>query len=335
MVTIKDVAAKAGVSTATVSRAMSGNGQVNEETRLRVLAAVEELGYVPNAFARGLKTRQSRLIGMILPDIEDPFFAQIAAGIEKIALDHGFQVLYGNSLGRIEREAKHIETMLSRNVDGFILSTADDPLPPAKHLLDMGIPCVLLDDVPKGSPVDGVQVDNFIGMRMLVDHLLDLGHRRIGFIAGRVPSQPARERIDGFCERFVARGLPVPDDLIRPGGWAAEEATTRTLRLLEDHPETTALIGSSTMLTVGLMRGLRAAGLRVPEDVSVASFDDVPIAADLNPFLTAVRQPVDAMCAAVCDLLNGRIFGTRKGDPELVVVPPDLHVRVSTKAITP
>lgn len=333
MVTIKDVAARAGVSTATVSRAMSGKGQVSEDTRLRVLAAVEELGFVPSAVARGLKTRRSHLIGLILPEINDPFFAEIAAEVEEIASDMTFQVIVGTSLGHVDREMAHINTMLSHHVDGIMLSAALDPRPSIERIERGGVPCVLIDDVPKGRQVDGVQVDNLQGMEMLTEHLLDLGHRRIGVVAGRVPSTPAVERIEGYRAAFRRRGLPVPEELIRPGLWTVDTAEARTTELLATHPDVTALISMSTLITVGTLRAARATGRRIPENLSVASFDDVALAAEISPFLTATRQPVQAMCRELCRMLLGRIDGTRTGPAERVIIPPTLHIRASTQRL--
>ncbi len=332
MATIRDVAERAGVSTATVSRALNHRGYCSPGVRERVSAAAEALGYVPNALARGLKTRRSQLIGLLAPHLTDPFFTVVAQEVEHVASARGFQVLLGIGLGDPAREAAYLDLMLAHHVDGVLIAPAGAPDAPVRRLVAAGTPAVVIDDVPGEPLVDAVRADNVGGARQLVTHLRALGHHRIALINGRAGSTSGREREQGFREAFAEAGAPLDESLIRNGGWTADDAARRAADLLREPNGPTAIVTASALLAAGSLRALRVAGLRVPGDVALASFDDVPFAADLDPFLTVVAQPAATIGCLATTMLIDRITGDDAGPPREVVLPVTLEVRRSCGA---
>lgn len=332
MATIRDVAERAGVSTATVSRALNHRGYSSSAVRQRVAAAAEALGYVPNALARGLKTRRSQLVGLLAPDLIDPFFGVVAQEVERVAAARGFQVLLGLGHGDAAREAACLDLMLARHVDGVLIAPAGEPGPPVRRLVAAGTPAVVIDRVPNGLPVDAVRADNVGGARQLASHLLALGRHRIALIDGHADSTSGRERERGFRLAFADAGVPLDEALIRHGGWAGDSAW-RVAGLLREPGRPTAIVAVSARLAAGVERSLRQAGVRVPEDIALASFGDVPFAADLDPFLTVAVQPAAAMGRRAATMLIDRITGDDVAPPREVVLPVTLDVRRSCGAV--
>lgn len=332
MATIRDVAERAGVSTATVSRALNDRGYCSSGVRDRVRAAAESLGYVPNALARGLKTRRSLLIGLLVPGLTDPFFTDVAQGVESVASARGFQVLLGIGLRDQAREAAYLDLMLAHHVDGVLIAPAGDADAPVRRLVAAGTPTVVIDDVPDESLVDAVRADNVGGARQLANHLLALGHRRIALLNGRVASTSACERERGFRQAFADAGLPLDERLVRHGGWTTDDAAHRAADLLREPDRSTAIVAASAPLAAGTLLAMRAVGLRAPDDVALASFDDIPFAADLDPFLTVAAQPAAAMGRRAAAMLIERIAGDETGPPREVVMPVTLEVRRSCGA---
>jgi LacI family transcriptional regulator len=329
MTTIRDVANRAGVSTATVSRALSGRGYVDARTRRLVEAAAAELNYIPNALARGLKTRRSGLIGLVVPEIADPFFSLLAQGIELAASAHGFQVLLGASLGDRDREARYVNLMLAHEVDGAIVCPAREASATWALLEHRDTPVVFVDDYPEDAPVDAVVSDNFGGMQMLTEHLLGLGHRRIGFVGGRLSSVSGRLRAEGYATALEGAGMPVDRDLLQSGPWTIEDGERMAGALLDLPRPPTAMLAGSSMLAAGTMRAMRARGMEAPRDVALASFDEPLLTSDLDPFLTAVLQPIEAICATAARLLLAQMQHPGGSPPAVHVLPVEIAVRRS------
>jgi LacI family transcriptional regulator len=330
--TIRDVAERAGVSTATVSRALNGRGYASPEVRDRVRAAAADLGYVPNALARGLKTRRSRLVGLLVPELVDPLYAVVAQAVERVASAEGSQVLLGVSLDDPAREGAYLDLMLAHRIDGVLLAPAHGPESAVRRVEAAGVPAVVIDDAATASGIDAVRADNVGGGRLLAEHLLGRGCRRIAFLNGRAGSTPAREREAGFRRAFAAAGVPIDERLILPGRWEADDARQRTAALLAARPRPDAVVAASALIAVGALRALGDAGVRVPDDIAVASFDDLPFAADIDPFLTAVAQPAAAIGEAAATMLMERIAGAAAGPGREVVLPVSLVVRRSSGA---
>ncbi|MGI9254261.1 MAG: LacI family DNA-binding transcriptional regulator [Thermomicrobiales bacterium] len=330
MTTIRDVANRAGVSTATVSRALSGNGYVGTQTRELVEAAAAELNYIPNALARGLKTRRSGLIGLVIPEIADPFFSLLAQGVEQAASERGFQVLLGASLGDAEREAKYLNLLLAHEVDGAIVCPAREAELAWEVMQRHRIPTVFVDDYPLNGRVDAVHSDNVGGMRALVEHLIGLGHRGIGMVGGRRSSVPGRQRAEGYLAALTGAGIEADGALLLDGPWTIEDGSRMAGNMLELASPPTAFVAGSSLLAAGVMRAVRGGGLRVPEDVALASFDEPLLTSDLDPFLTAALQPIEEMSRTAARLLMARMDGTAIHAPRVQVLPVELAVRQSS-----
>ena len=316
---IEDVAQRAGVSTATVSRVLSGKPYVSEELRARVLSAAQELDYRPSRVARSLREQRSRIIGLIISDIQNPFFTAIVRAVEDGAYANGHAVFLCNTDEDEAKETLYIDLMLAEHVAGVILSSTTGRNPAYNHLVQAGIPAVAIDRRVYNVPLDTVLVDNIDATRRAVEHLIAQGHRRIGAIVGHLTSSTGAERLRGYTDALMAHDIPVSDALIRigtpraPVGYAA----MNELLALRDPP--TAVFTGNNLLTAGALRALFDAGRRVPEDVAVAAFDDMEWAVFIQPALTMVAQPTYEIGRIAVELLQKRIADPRRPLEEVIL----------------
>jgi LacI family transcriptional regulator len=332
MVTVTDVAKKAGVSTSTVSRVMSRSGYASLETRDAVFAAAKELGYVPNAIARGLKTQKSGFIAFIMPEILDAFFfTALARGVEEVANQNKFQILLGNNNEDQEKERQYVELMVANAIEGVIMTpSANYSRRTYKVLEEQRIPTVLVDRTVTGFRADTVRSDDIGGAKLLVDHLVELGHQRIAFVNGNRHTSVAVDRGEGFTRAMAAAGLRADERLMSWGPWFIEDAERRVDALITSRHRFTAVVAANLYMAIGTLRALRKRQIRVPEDVSLVSFNDHDVAAELSPFLTALSQPIYSMGRIGMGLLLERIRGAYSGDPRDVVLSPTLVMRRSS-----
>jgi DNA-binding LacI/PurR family transcriptional regulator len=333
--TMKDIAAATGVSRSTVSRILSNatlTVPIAQETRDRVRATARELGYRPNPLARALRGGPIMLLGAIVRDITDPFFAGAVEAVSIAARAHGYNIVLGLAHARAT-EAYELATLLeARQCDGILLlgDMGDQPRLLA-DLRESHVPVVAMWQGTSLDLVPGVQVDNRLGTRMAVEHLVGLGHRRIAFVGGR-PLGDIRERQAAYSEAVSAIVGEIPPGYVQhvantpSGGEAALGA------LLQVSPRPTAIVASTDVLATGLLRGALLRGLRVPDELSVVGFDDIPMAKSTVPALTTVRMPIAAMAAEAVALALGS--GRRDGAAHPRVFPPSLVVRQSTAAPT-
>jgi LacI family transcriptional regulator len=328
MATIRDVAARAGVSPATVSRVTNGRAQVSAVTRQRVAEAVAALGYVPDVVARSLKMRATGLVGLLIPEIVDPFYVEVAQGAEQAANELGLRLLLGTTGINPERERAYLDLVLAQQVDGVVFAAMESGRAPLAALRASGLPAVLLDEIPVGEAIDSVRCDNVGGAAALTRHLVDHGHTRFAVINGRRETTAARERLLGVRRGLAEAGIVLDDDLVSHGTWGADDAEARTAALLNG-PPFTAVLALGAFTAAGVCRALRAADRRVPGDVAVAAFDDVPWAAEIDPFLTAAAQPSAEIGAAAIRLLAERIAGF-DGPPRELLLPVAVIVRRSS-----
>src|SRR5919197_4656621 len=311
--TIRDVAARAGVSHQTVSRVINDNPQVTPATRERVLAAIRELSFVPSPLARGLLSNQTRSIGVVADDISDHFFARMVAGAEAEARRRGYYLMIG-SVEPDEDEVGYLRLMLERRVEGLILARPSVPIP-IEHLLparSAGIPLVAAcRDVPGFTVVD---VDNRRGGFDATAYLLAHGHHSIATIVGPHDWPSATARLAGYRDALAGAGIHESPVLVeRAADWGLESGRIAAARLLgRARGEFTALFAHSDLIALGAIRELRAADLRIPEDVSVVGFDDVPISAFVEPTLTPLHQPMDEVGALAARLVLDHLAG---GEP--------------------
>jgi LacI family transcriptional regulator len=331
-VTIRDVAKLAGVSPMTVSRVINGSPKVTPETRERVEAAIAELHFVPNTLARGLTQSRSGTIGMVVPDLGDPFFTLVLRGAEQVARAEGYRVIVCNTNSESDLEASYVDNLIAHQVDGVLLAPVNDASKTVTDwMVSRGLPFVLLDRSISGVEADIVRGDSVGGARVLVDHLLANGHRRIGHITEPQSVSTARDRFQGYREALEANGIPYDPELVAEGSGATiDGAQEATRELLSRGVEFSAILAVNNLSAVGVVLALREAGLAVPGDIAVACFDDIELAAYLCPFLTVMAQPATTYGSLATRLLLERIRGTAPEEWQVVILPGELIVREST-----
>ncbi|RTE02846.1 LacI family DNA-binding transcriptional regulator [Paenibacillus whitsoniae] len=334
MITIYDIAEKAGVSAMTVSRVINNTGRISEDTRKRVRKVMEELNYIPNSAARSLVSQKTNILSLLIADITNPFYTTLARGAEDAAKKAGYRLLFANSDENYAKEKDYVDMMLSTRVDGVLFApTGDLSVDNLNRLLQHQIPLVILDREVPGIEADIVLGDSKEGAKTLVEHLVSLGHRRIAMINGSPDVSTARLRYTGYREALVLSGLPMDDELVVHLGFRVfhEDAALDALLTLKDPP--TAIFAANNLLAVGIIQSLRERGLQVPEDISVACFDDIGPAEMINPFLTVAAQPAYQFGLLGMQLLIERIEAEAAQPPRKIMLPSDLIIRSSTREL--
>jgi LacI family transcriptional regulator len=334
VVTIRDVARVAKVHPGTVSRALNAQTRalVNQETADRVMRAAEQLGYRPNPIARGLKTNHSYTIGVLIPDITNPLFPPILRGIEDRLDDAGYTALIVNTDNDAERERSHMEAMRARQVDGFISATARLDRELLSDVAAGGTPLVLVNRSLEDGSVPAVTVNDRQGIRLAVEHVAGLGHKRIGHVAGPQNISTGHRRHLGFLEAMQAMGLAAPAECVRFSASFIESEGARVYaELLDAADELTAIVAANDRLAIGCYDVLEARGLRCPQDISIVGFNDMPFVDRLRPPLTSVRVPQREIGTAAADLLLQRLGDGSQTGRE-VLLEPTLVIRGSTAA---
>lgn len=295
MATIHDVAEDAGVSPTTVSRYLNRRIDLPATTAGRIDAAIVKLGYRPNLLAKRLSTGKSQAVGLVTPEIREPFFAEIASAFEDEADRNGYTVFISSTRSDRKREIASLDRLDDRHVDGLLLMTnrADDGT--LARLIDGRRDVVILDEDVPGVSVPRIFVDNEQGAFEATRHLIENGHRRIAYIGGPADLTTVTERQAGFVRAMRAAGLLVDPELVAMGSFAAEAARLAAHRFLGLPRPPTAIFASSDYIAIGAFTALREAGRAIPGDISLVGFDDMPIGALLSPPLTAVRQPVETL----------------------------------------
>lgn len=325
--TIYDVARLAGVSTATVSRALNGTGQIAPSTRAAIEAAVEQLGYRPNTIARSLVTKSTQTIALLLPDITNPFYAALVSGIQDFVLKHDHTMLLCTTEGDPEREEQYLELLRSKQVDGALVDGLT--LPPARiaRFVREGFPIVCLDRDVDSTSVPLVQVDNRLGARLATEHLLSLGHTRIAHVAGAPDLRISEERVAGYRETLARTGFEPDPGLVAVGGFTAEGGYKATKTLMGRG--FSAVFAANDLSAIGVINALAENGWRVPEDVSVVGFDDLRLSAFTTPPLTTIHQPALEIAQRATQLLLDLSRGKRVRKLRHLLAP-ELVVRRST-----
>jgi LacI family transcriptional regulator len=334
-VTLRDVARVAGVHPATVSRALNEEtrGLVNAETARRVLKAAEKLGYRPNPIARGLKTNQSYTIGVLIPDLTNPLFPPILRGIEDRLETAGYTPLIANTDNDPERELLDSQTMRARQVDGIIAATARRDHRLHDALLEAGIELVLVNRRQDDLPVSSATADDRMGMRLSVEHLASLGHRRIAHLAGPLDYSTGLDRYEGFHEAMRAAGLqPDPELVLVAEAFTESEGARLCGQLMSDRGQFTAVAAANDLLALGCYDVLADRGLSCPSDISVVGFNDMPFAARFNPPLTTIHIPHYEIGKAAGELMLERLQDI-ESQPRDIRLEPSLTVRDSTASI--
>lgn len=328
--TIHDVARRARVSVATVSRVLNGHTTVAEPTRERVMEAIRHLGYRPNAVARTLVRRRSFAVGVLVPDIANPFFAEVARGMGDVAAAHGYHLILANSDGNVAKEVDFIALFRDKQVDGLIYTSGT--LSP-EHMAAfgrLGRPVVLAATMEPTGRVPAVLVDSLAGGRVAMEHVLGLGHRRVACIAGPAGDPIAgAPRLQGNLEVARRHGVRIPPELIIDGEFGLEAGYWAMDRLLNAQPRPTAVVAASDLTAIGALGAILDRGLRVPQDISVVGFDNITLAMAVRPRLTTVAQPMYDIGARAMGIL-AQIIAGRPPEPAVQWIPPQLVARDST-----
>ena len=325
MATIYDVARRAEVSAATVSRVLNGHPSVDPALAERVRAAVQELGYRPNALARNLRRSRTSLWAVIISDVGNPFFTSLVRGVEDVAQASGYSVVLCNSDENPEKEDNYVTVALAEQMAGVIMSPSGQP-DAVKRLLDAGTPLVLIDREVPGVNVDAVFADNENGAAEATRHLIEGGYRRIACITGPSTASTAERRLNGYRKALLEHGRPYDETLVRRadfrerGGYQAMES------LLDSAQPPDAVFVANNLMAVGALECLVARGVALPDDFGIVGFDDLPWADLVRPSLSTVGQPTYEMGRTAAQLLAERIKEPSK-EPSTVVLKTELHVR--------
>jgi LacI family transcriptional regulator len=333
-ITLRDVARRAGVHAGTASRALNPKTRalVNPETAKRVIEAADVLGYRPNPIARGLKTNRSFTIGVLLPDLTNPLFPPIVRGIEDALAKVGYTALLANSDNDPDKERLHFEAMKGRQVDGFILATAERDHPLVEDAIAADVPIVLVNRTVDSRHAFAVITDDVKGAHLAVAHLVELGHTKIAHVAGPQRYSTGKARHRGFLEAMRTSGL-VPDrKLIRAARTFTEDEGDRAFRrLLHDRGDFTAVFAGNDLLALGCYDVMGEVGLRCPQDVSIVGFNDIPFVDKLRPPLTTIRIPHYELGVRATELVLTRLQDASV-EPRTALLEPELVVRGSTSS---
>ncbi|HIC89411.1 MAG TPA: LacI family transcriptional regulator [Anaerolineae bacterium] len=328
-VTIEDVARAAGVSRQTVSRAIRNRGEISEATRERVLRVAEELGYRPSSIARGLATQHTQTLGLVVLDIANPFFARIARGAGDVAYAHGYNLFLCNTDEDVSREEMAIRSLEEQRVDGILLCSSRLSDETLQRVAARYYPLVLVNRTLNNERVGMVVVDGVLSGKQATQHLLSLGHRIIGFLAGPSTSRSGQERLTGFRQALAAAEIPLDEKLVVETTPDAEGGYTAAKHLLQARPDITALIAYNDLVAVGTLQACADLGRRVPEGISIVGFDDVPLASLVTPPLTTVRIPKYQLGATAVQMLLS-MMGGQPPLPQRIVVETELIIRGTT-----
>ncbi|WP_198418581.1 LacI family DNA-binding transcriptional regulator [Cryobacterium frigoriphilum] len=326
-VTIKDVAALAGVSPATASRVLSGNPATSPQARERVAAAVKQLEFQPNAQARSLRSTRTDSIGLLVSDVRNPFFADLAHTVEQSALAAGYVTLLGNANERTDQQDRYLNSLISRRVDGIIVAPQGGDSASIRALIKRRIPTIFVDRVIADIDLPSVTTNSDTGIRQAVAHLAERGHTRIGYIAGPQSISTGRERYSAFTRAIAATGLSADPALIYVGDFQAASGSAAVHALLSLTDAPTAIIAADSLMAVGAVAMLQRLDLRIGEDIALVAFDDIEWFSLLTPALSVITHSVEDMGRIAVQLLLQVIDGQH---PQSVVLPSELIIRASS-----
>ena len=331
-INIFDIAKEANVSIATVSKVVNNTGRISDKTRRRVLEIIEKYNYTPNLLATALTGKNSYTLGLLMPNLANPFFGEIAKSVEDRARELGFSVIMCSTDYDAEREALYFTLLQKKRVDGvIILSGFENQDIIASRKLKPDMPVALIARDVQTFPINSISIDDFVGGYEAARHLLQLGHRRMGLIVENIKC--AWERVRGFRQALAEEGLTLEDRYIVTGEATVENGKAFALRLLDEDPAPTAIFATNDILAIGTLRAAGERRLQVPEKLSVVGFDNTLLATIADPPLTTVAQPMAQMGSQIVDLLVQEIKGEATNKQRIVLLP-ELVVRESTAAPT-
>ncbi|MFS0724863.1 LacI family DNA-binding transcriptional regulator [Paenibacillus sp. 1P07SE] len=326
--TIYDIAKLAGVSTATVSKVFNRTGNISEATRSKVVRISRELNYQPSMVASALAGKNTFSLGLLIPDLVNPFFAELARHVEDRAHELGYNLIICNTDNDIDKEIRYIQLLRQKSVDGIIVATGvrdDDAL---KELIDQQVPVALVAREMSVLSASTLMVDDFAGGYSAASYLLELGHRRIGLVAESLTVSSSKERIRGYRLALEEAGLPYEKALLAVSDFSVEGGKAAAIKLLSQSSPT-AIFACNDVLAIGVMQAAKETGLKVPKDLSIVGFDNTILATITDPPMTTIAQPIRAMGHQVVDLIIQEIQDER-AVKQRVVLLPELIKRGST-----
>ncbi len=328
-VTIYDVAKYAGVSTATVSKVVNGTGRISKGTRSRVVRAIEELQYHPSIIASALKRNQTYSIGLLVPDITNPFYAELTRAVEDEALSRDYFVLVSSTDNTPEREKRQLQLLMRKQLDGLIIATSGEPSNDTLELLKANeLRVVFIDRVVPSSLYPLVATDHYTGGYQATEHLIQLGHRKLAILAEPLYLRPSLERLKGFTAALEAYGLPHDSSPLLSRGFGAKAGYELAQRLLLNKELPTAVFATNDLLALGLLQRFHEEGISIPGQLSVVGYDDIQMAKMISPPLTTIAQPIGEMGRIAVDYLLGKCSLSAI----TTLLPPKLVIRHSTAA---
>jgi LacI family transcriptional regulator len=330
MPTVKDVAKLAGVAPITVSRVINNADYIRDDTRERVMAAINQLGYVPNKVARSLRSKQTSMLALVLTDITNPFFTTVARGVEDAANAAGFNLILCNTDESEAKQDNYLQILLERRVDGILLVPARSNLEPVQLIQKMDIPVVLLDRQLPGHLTDVVRCDSEGGAYQLTRLLIQNGHRQIAILSGPPSVSTAEDRVKGYKRALREFGVELLDGLVYYGQFTSESGYKMTRQALNTVPRPTSLLAGNNFIAIGALKALKDLHLSVPEDIAVVGFDDLPSNIVVDPILTAAAQPAYEMGRLGAELLLARLDGKGPLDFQEIILPVEITIRQSS-----
>lgn len=329
MTSIKDIASLAGVSTATVSRFLNGHITVREETQRRIEDAVRMLDYRPHYLARSLVLKETQTIGAVIPDILNPYFSELARGVEDEAVRTGWSMVLCNSDNKVDKELSYLQMLQYRRVDGIVLVSSGQSKESLQALMDGGVHVALAARRVDGVKTDSVTIQNTRGAYEATRYLIGLGHRRIAMIGGISQVVSSRERLEGYRMGLAEAGIPVEKGLILEGGLQIQGGYSAMKRLLRRSPRPTAVFAANDLMAIGAINAIQTEGAVVPDDISVVGFDGISLGDVIKPRLTTVSVAPYRIGRTACRLLLDRVARKRNPAPRMLTVEPSLVIRES------
>ena len=324
-ITLKMVAERARVSVNTASRAINNKPDINLETKKRVLKIAKELGYIRNAAAVALRTKKTGTIGVVIADNRNPFYAEVLNGMEEAAREKNYHIILANTQRDYRKEEEAINLLLAKRVDGLLIAPVQGKDDDIKNLINANIPFVIVGRDFENINVDAVYNDEINGGFLATEYLIKKGHKKIAFINGFLYKSPARSRLEGYEKALKKYEIPFNDTLVSIGDIDVEDGYERTKQMMEKNLDFAAIFAYNDMMAFGAMRAIKEKGLRIPEDIGLAGYDDIPFSSLIKPSLTTVKVKKQDLGVESVKLLLSRINGSRKKikkimlDVELVV----------------
>ncbi|MCQ6559165.1 LacI family transcriptional regulator [Paenibacillus mendelii] len=330
--TIYDIARKAGVSIATVSQVINGKGKISDKRRQEIYRIIEELNYRPSVIASALTGKKTFTLGLLIPDISNPFFAELARAVEDCGSRSRYSLVICSTDNKDDKVSGYLQLLQQKSVDGIIIGTGLEDIGILKPLLNKSIPVVMIAREMPGVQLPTVIVDDYAGGKQAAEHLLELHHQRMAIITEQPKVSSSRERLRGYSDAILSRGFELPDEMVKKTGEnLLKDGKSRALELLTDSNPPSAIFCCNDMIAIGTLQAAKELGIRVPEQLSIIGFDNTILAAVTEPALTTLSQPTEMMGSMAVEILI-RLSEGESAALERTVLKPDLVIRSSTAA---